>query len=469
MMTHTRSHRCCPPNDLWEASPTPISRCLTHRSVASPIGVRDPSYKIFVLAALALSTAHPALAQTDGGWKASSGTASRYDGAAGDAKKSPFAPAPTSGQPAPANPQVASNITPIPGGAGLAPVDRGTTHATVTKGTASLPQDAGQVWREYDIRPYTLRNNTTAHPEQAIVDWILRETGYETWHSDPVGLLSANRETLRVYHTPEMQAIVADIADRFVSSSASGYAFTLRVATVGNPNWRAKALGMMTPIPVQSPGVQGWLLAKENARLLVADLTRRTDYREYNSAQQLVNNGQSIVISTMRQRSYIRNAVATQTAWPGFQPEMGTIEEGFSLEFSPLLALDLGSADAVVKLHLTQIEKLLPVKLDLPATVAANQHVQVDVPQLTSSNLHERFRWPTDKVLLLSMGVVATPGPTKDNPITDAVTDAVPMLKSPPRADALLFVESAGVTAPAPQPATPARSASLPQQTFQGR
>jgi hypothetical protein len=224
----------------------------------------------------------------------------------------------------------------------------------------------------------------------------------------------------------------------------------------------------MVPIPVQSPGVQGWLLTKENARLLVSELSRRTDYREYNSAQQLVNNGQSIVISTMRPRSYIRNAIITQSAWPGYQPEMGVIEEGFSLEFSPLLALDLASADAVLKLKLNQVEKMLPVKLDLPTTIAPNQRVQVDVPQMTSSNLHERFRWPTDKVLLLSMGVVATPGPTKDNPVTDAVKDAMPILKSPPRADALLFIESAGVVAPSPQPAT-ARAASLPQQSFQGR
>ena len=138
---------------------------------------------------------------------------------------------------------------------------------------------------------------------------FLRETGYEAWHSDPVGLLSANHDVLRVYHTPEMQAVVADIVDRFVNSAASAYGFTLRVATVGNPNWRAKALTMMTPIPIQSPGVQGWLLAKENARLLVSELSRRTDYREYNSPQQLVNNGQSIVLSTMRPRTYIRSAV----------------------------------------------------------------------------------------------------------------------------------------------------------------
>ena len=113
------------------------------------------------------------------------------------------------------------------------------------------------------------------------------------------------------------------------------------------------------------------------------------------------------------------------------------------------------------------------MKLDLPTTIAPNQRVQVDVPQMTSSNLHERFRWPTDKVLLLSMGVVATPGPTKDNPVSDAVKDAVPILKTPPRADAILFVEAGGVVSPSPQPAAAAaaagaRSASLPQ-TYQGR
>jgi hypothetical protein len=416
----------------------------------------------FLVAIFFALIAAPLFAQNGMGWKAASGANSRYDGPPGSQPQS-------GAMAAKGQPQPAGEITPVPGAPAAVPTTMpGITRAQVTKGTASLPQDKGQVWREYDIRPYTQRVTTTARPEQAIVDWILRETGYETWHSDPVGLLSANHDVLRVYHTPEMQAVVADIVDRFVNSAASAYGFTMRVATVGNPNWRAKALTMMTPIPIQSPGVQGWLLAKENARLLLSDLARRTDYREYNSSQQLVSNGQSIVLSTMRPRSYIRSAAVTQTAWPGYQPEMGTIEEGFSLEFSPLLALDLASADAVVKLRLNQVEKMLPVKLDLPTTVAPNQRVQIDVPQMTSSNLHERFRWPTDKVLLLSMGVVATPGPTKDNPITDAVTDAMPMLKGAPRADAILFVESAGIVAPQPEPTT-TRAASLPQQTFQGR
>jgi hypothetical protein len=410
-----------------------------------------------LIAALLSAVTLPSLAQNDGGWKKAADRYTRGENAntapmAGIANAAPVTP---------------DQTTPIPGAAPAA-MEPGITRARVSKGTGALPNDQGQVWREYDIRPYTSRVLNTARPEQAIVDWILRETGYEAWHSDPVGLLSANHDVLRVYHTPEMQAVVADIVDRFVNSAAGAYAFTLRVATVRNPNWRAKAVPIMTPLPVQSPGVQGWLLAKENARLLISELSRRTDYREYNSSQQLVNNGQSIVISTMRPRSYIKGATITQVAWPGYQPEMGTLEEGFSLEFSPLLALDLTSADAVVKLRLNQIEKMLPVKLDLPSAVAPNQRVQIDVPQMTMSNLHERFRWPTDRVLLLSMGVVATPGPSKDNPISDAVTDTLPMLKTPPRADALLFVESAGIVAPSPEPPT-ARAATLPQQSFQGR
>ena len=92
--------------------------------------------------------------------------------------------------------------------------------AKVTSGTGTLPNDAGQVWREYDITPYTLRVTSTNRPEQAIVDWILRETGYEAWHSDPLGMLSANGRTLRVYHTPQMQEAVSEIVDRFVNTQA---------------------------------------------------------------------------------------------------------------------------------------------------------------------------------------------------------------------------------------------------------
>lgn len=346
------------------------------------------------------------------------------------------------------------------------------TRAQVSKGSGKLPNDHGQIWQEYDITPYTLRMTNTAQPEQAIVDWILRETGYEAWHSSPVGLLSADRKVLRVYHTPQMQAMVADIVDRFVNRAAESHAFGLRIMTMKNPNWRARALPLMTAVPVQSPGVQGWIMAREDAAVLLADLRRRTDYREHNLPHQAVLNGQTMVISTMRPRSYTKGIIRTQNAWPGYQPELGQLDEGFSLEFSPLLTLDTRTTDAVVKLKLAQIEKMLPVQLEVPSPVAPNQRAQVEVPQMTMVQLHERFRWPTDSVLLLSMGVVASPGPEKPN----IVTDLLPLPKGAPRADALLMVESIGPSttvqaAPgaAPPPTGAPATASRSERTYHGR
>src|SRR5947209_1487983 len=122
--------------------------------------------------------------------------------------------------------------------------------AKVTNGNGTLPNDKGQIWREYDISPYTLRVTSTNRPEQAIVDWILRETGYEAWHSDPVGLLSADRRTLRVYHTPEMQAVVSEMVDRFVNSEAESQSFGLRIASIATPIWRSKSQKILHPVAV---------------------------------------------------------------------------------------------------------------------------------------------------------------------------------------------------------------------------
>jgi hypothetical protein len=333
----------------------------------------------------------------------------------------------------------------------------------VTRGSGTLPNDQGQIWREYDISPYTLRPGSTERPEQAIVDWILRETGYEVWHSEPVALLCASPQTLRVYHTPAMQAIVAEIVDRFVNIQTESQVFGLRVVTLGNPNWRSKGLRLMKPVPVQSQGVQGWLLAREDAGLLLAELKKRTDFREHGSPNMMVKNGQSTVISAVRPRSYVRSVIPAAGAWPGYNPEAAQIEEGYSLQFTPLLSLDRQSVDAVIKVQLHQVEKMVPVMLDMPTPVAPRQRIRVEIPQMTMCHLHERFRWPTDQVLLLSMGVVATPDASAGN----SITGALPFASSPPRADALLFIESKGTIVESP--ATPSAVARQPQESFSGR
>ncbi len=316
--------------------------------------------------------------------------------------------------------------------------------ARVSSGDGTLPNHHGQVWREYDIAPYTARVTSTTRPEQAIIDWILRETGYEAWHGETVSVLAADTRTLRVYHTPETQAIVGEVVDRFVNSEAETHAFSIRVISLDSPSWRAKAQRMMRPVNVQTQGVQAWLLAKEDAALLQGELRKRNDYREHSAPHLLVNNGQTAVATAARTHNYVRGVLISPEAWPGFQPLPGQIDEGYALELSPLLSLDGRTIDAVVKCNLDQVEKLQPVMLDVPTAAAPRQRTQVDVPQLSSFRLHERFRWPVEQVLLIGCGMVAPPVPAEQG-------FRIPLVSTPLRVDLLIFVESRG---PNGKPAT---------------
>lgn len=310
----------------------------------------------------------------------------------------------------------------------------------VTRGTGVLPNESGQQWREYDIRPYTSRVTTTSRPEQAIIDWILRETGTEVWFSPPLGLLNADRDVLRVYHTPEMHKLIQEVVDRFVSSQAESQAFSLQLITVGSPNWRSRAMPLMRSVTVQSPGVDAWLVTKENAAILINELRKRVDVREHNSPNMLIQNGQSQTISRLQPRHYVRSVRMRDNTFPGYELEMGQIQEGFSLQISPLLSLDERTVDAVIKCYIDQVERLIPVNIDVPSLAAQRQSVQVQVPQMVSWRLHERFRWPAEEVLVLSCGVVATPSAER----SAALALASLLTANPARADAVLFVQSNG-------------------------
>lgn len=333
--------------------------------------------------------------------------------------------------------------------------------AKVSMSKGALPNDQGQLWREYDISPYTLQVASTNRPEQAVVDWILQETGYETWHTEPLAILSANRRSLYAYHTAEMQQVVKDIVDRFVSNDVDSTEFSLRVVTVGNPNWRARARSLVQPVPVQTPGAQAWVLAKEAAVNLIADIGRRTDFREHSSPQQTVGNGQSSVVSSTRSQYYVRDVRTTGNTWPGYQAETAVVDEGFSLEFSPLLSIDRQSIDAVIKCQVDQLEKMVPVMLDVPTAVAPRQRTKIEVPQLVHFQFHERFRWSPDKVLLVCMSMIPLPMSTETKPLVPGLP--IPGVGSTDaRGDLLVFVETKGASTTA---ASPARTAARPQRT----
>ncbi len=312
-------------------------------------------------------------------------------------------------------------------------------NAEDSSGSVSLPAEDGQVWREYDISSFTRMDPSAARPEQTIVDWILRETGTDTWFHEPLGVLSAGRETIRVYHNTAIQEKVAEVVDRFVNANAAKQAFSVKIVTIASPNWRARAVNRLVPVNVQTPGVEAWLMSREDAAVVYDEMRRRTDFREYSSPNLLVRNGQTHEIRRNNPVAYVRAMRAVPTAPGGYQIEMGQVDEGFSLALSPLLSTDNRTVDAVIRLESNQIEKLNNLAVPTPTLANPKQMSQIQVPQTSSWRLHERFHWPAENVLLISCGVVSSPGPDRTNGISLGRLNA-----RPPRADALMFVETKG-------------------------
>ncbi len=311
----------------------------------------------------------------------------------------------------------------------------------VTKGSGVLPNDRGQVWREYDITPYTSRVTKTNKPEQSILDWVLRETGPDLWFSQPLGILNADSRTLRVYHTPEIQEIVRSVVERFVDSNAQDHAIGLKLVTIGTPSWRARVLPLLTPVDIQSPGVEAWLISKENASLMVNELRQRADYRELQVPNFYVTNGFTQSFGRTRARSYVRSVRLRNDVWPGYELVNGQLQEGFQLDVSPLVSADGKVCDVAIKCNIDEVEKMIPVAVDVPAAGSV-QRVELQIPQVVSWRLQERFRWPADQVLLLSCGVVISPDaqPAAGNL-------SLPFFQGANRADALLLVENWGKSA----------------------
>lgn len=326
-------------------------------------------------------------------------------------------------------------------------------------GGGKLPRTAGQEHRVYDLRPYTGYLTKLDRPEQAIIDWVLRETGSDVWFTEPFGFLSADRDSLSVYHTNEMHQVVAGVVDRFVAGEKDPQVLHLRVMTVGNPNWRSRAHTLMQHVTVDSPGVQAWLLSKENAALVLNLLRQRNDTRQVQDLDLITHNGQTEKLASTRGRNYVRNVRPAPAGWPPYEPETGEVQEGYRLSISPLLTTDGQVIDCVIQAEIDQVDRLNPVELELPLPNNQVHRTRIDVPQVVSWRLHERFRWPSDMVLLLSCGVVASP---------ERPQSSVPLLNmnmftgtTAGRANALMFIEFRGrasdnltTTSSAPQIAT---------------
>ena len=169
----------------------------------------------------------------------------------------------------------------------------------ITKGAGVLPNEHGQVWREYDISPYTQRVRDVDKPEQAVIDWILRETGTEVWFAEPLGILK------RQQHHAARLSHARDAASGCAASSSGSSAADAEAARAG----RAADDG-------RQPELAGaGRLAAEAGRCEVAGrrgvaaCRARTRRRSTSSSRRA-----AIFASTVRRAS--RSPTANRKRWP---------------------------------------------------------------------------------------------------------------------------------------------------------
>lgn len=296
---------------------------------------------------------------------------------------------------------------------------------------AQVPADAGQVWKTYDISPFVKQAGPGS--QKHVVDWVLQDTGYSSWHGDTVASLSADETSLKCYHTPAMQAKVEEIAARFTEDAAAPHRFSVRVLGIGSPSWRNDARGMLRPIPTATPGVQAWLMSREEAAMLVATLRRRSDCQELPTGAVLAANGLPAVLSGGRSRPYVRDIAPRPDVWPGWQTLGATCDEGMALDVQPLLARDGTVVEAVLRCRIDQIERMAPVVVNVP--VADRQRAQIEVPQMSAVRVGERFRWPVNQTLVVGLGLVPWPVPGQNAAGTAA------LLSDAKRTDVVVVVE----------------------------
>lgn len=330
---------------------------------------------------------------------------------------------------------------------------------SVAKTFDALPNGAGQIWREYDLQPYTSRITGTNHPEKAVVDWLLRQTGRQMWFQEPFGFMNASRDRLIVYHTPEIHNQLRPLLDRMMNNRGQPQVLELGLYTVANPNWRAVALPTMQPIEVNSPGVEAWVVSKENAARLISQLSGRADFRSHASGRAITHDGQEFSLERRAPEQFVRTIQWTPGQGSGYQPVLTQFLEGYTISVSPLTELGGRTIEVAIECSVDQIERQTTVQVPVTDAFGVTQRVNLQIPQVVSWQLEERVRWPVDQVLIMSCGVVALPDAEKVNRPLGGLLDPASR-----RADALLFLDYRGPTTERPDGSTAQRQDLAPIQ-----
>ncbi|MBR5627454.1 MAG: hypothetical protein IKW74_07530, partial [Thermoguttaceae bacterium] len=318
------------------------------------------------------------------------------------------------------------------------------------KGPIDLPVDSGQFWVTYEILPYTNQYPTLTRPQQTIIDWILADTGENFWHQEPMGILTADREKLYVYHNASVQQYVSNVLDRFVDPKKKTELFRIRIIALRNPDWRVRLTSWLRPYPMTKLELQGWLISRENYGKVIQEIEKRTDFVELNAGQPSVPNGEKYGWAfAAPARQFVRDIQLTPETASGYTNEYHAVDEGCRIEVTPLLSTHGEMVEFLMNCQSTAVEKFLNYSIRVPTASAPRQQMLVEVPQTSRYQVQCKTSFPGENIFLVDLGMIPLVLQEKQESSTRIIS-GISKLVTPETVfcDVLIFIEPVVVAVP---------------------
>lgn len=265
--------------------------------------------------------------------------------------------------------------------------------------------EPGFQWRKFSIGHYTRVARNQENPQKAIIDWIFRRTSVADWHGAKLAALTASRDELRAYNSPEILGQVEEIVERFTGATADVLSVRVQFIAAVDTRWRYSVFSRLTPVGSGPQGQQIWTLRLEDSALVLSQMQIQQGFRKLVDQRVSMVNGQTLTIKTAEPRSYSGGIQRESAAGTGFQPKTDKLEESIILRLSPLLTFAGDAVDAAIDLSVNSVQAFQRTKIIAPREIGPSE-MSIDVPVAYQTKLDQTVRnWPLGQTLLISGGI----------------------------------------------------------------
>ncbi len=270
---------------------------------------------------------------------------------------------------------------------------------------ANFGTEPGFAWRSYKIGGYTRLAKNQENPQKALIDWILKRTGFSAWHGDKIAALAASSTVLRAYNSPAILKQVDEIVERFTDSTADVLSVHVQFISAVDTRWRYSILPRLTHVGSGPQGQQIWTMKPADAAIALSTMELQQGFRKLVEQRVDMVNGQMLTVKTVESRSFTGGLLRDNAPGLGFQPRADKLNESIVLKISPLLNYDGNALDAMLDLQINTIRSFHRTKIIAPREIGPNE-AAIDVPEAAETHLEQTLKnWKLGQTLLISGGI----------------------------------------------------------------